>query len=191
MKKKSVSCLIFIISAFILMSMSVSAFDYKENDVVIDFLPGDLNCDNRVTSADARICLRAAADLETLTEKQKQIADFDGTGEIDSSAARKILRASAEIEQISYTVNLSENSRIVVGPYQNPGVYRWNCSTDFSDATIELHLEDDIPPEVVKLYDTVFTIGTQKTDNFTVSMVQQCPWNGEIWNSYELNIVFT
>lgn len=59
---------------------------------------GDLDGDGVVTSADARLALRAAVGLELLTDEQKKAADMDGDGEITSADARLILRKAVGLE---------------------------------------------------------------------------------------------
>lgn len=59
---------------------------------------GDLNCDGNVTSADARLALRASAKLETLTAIQAKVADVNGKDGITSADARLILRVAAKLE---------------------------------------------------------------------------------------------
>lgn len=61
-------------------------------------IPGDINNDGIVTASDARQALRTAAKLQTLTEKETEIADMDSDGRITASDARKILRISAKLE---------------------------------------------------------------------------------------------
>ena len=59
---------------------------------------GDVNFDGKVTAADARLVLRASAQLELLTSAQRQVADINGDTKINASDARKILRISAKLE---------------------------------------------------------------------------------------------
>ena len=61
-------------------------------------LYGDVNFDGRVTASDARLILRAAAQLELLTKAQLQVADLNGDGKVTSSDARKTLRIAAGLE---------------------------------------------------------------------------------------------
>ena len=61
--------------------------------------PGDVNGDALVTAADARLTLRASAQLETLNEIQMLSADIDGNGIVSSADARRILRISAGLEK--------------------------------------------------------------------------------------------
>lgn len=59
---------------------------------------GDVNFDGKVTAADARQILRAAAKLELLSEAQLQVADLNGDTKITASDARKTLRIAAHLE---------------------------------------------------------------------------------------------
>ncbi len=68
-------------------------FDF--NNCYISILEGDVNNDGKVTAADARTVLRAAAKLENLSGQQKLNADIDGDGEITAADAREVLREAA------------------------------------------------------------------------------------------------
>ena len=61
---------------------------------------GDVDGSGKVNSSDARMTLRAAARLETLTGEQFSAADADGNGKVNATDARKILRAAARIEAL-------------------------------------------------------------------------------------------
>ncbi|MBQ6864288.1 MAG: leucine-rich repeat protein, partial [Clostridia bacterium] len=79
----------------------------EENDIPFIALNGESTCilgdvdgDNEVTSSDARLALRAAVKLETLTEAQTKAADADKNGEIEAADARLILRAAVGLETL-------------------------------------------------------------------------------------------
>lgn len=57
----------------------------------------DVNCDGRVTAADARLALRTSAKLEALSMIQKLAADVNDDGKITAADARLILRKPAKI----------------------------------------------------------------------------------------------
>lgn len=57
---------------------------------------GDVNGDQRVDTKDAQALLRAYAELEELTELQKEAADVDGDGRADTRDAALILQYTAE-----------------------------------------------------------------------------------------------
>ena len=57
---------------------------------------GDVNFDGKVTSADARLALRAVVKLEKLTPAQLLAADLDGDGKVSSSDARAILQKAVK-----------------------------------------------------------------------------------------------
>ena len=73
---------------------------------------GDLDQDGKVSSADARIALRASVNLDTIDSVLKMIADVDRDGKISSADARLILRASIGLEKVK---ELSPKKRIKVG----------------------------------------------------------------------------
>ncbi len=61
---------------------------------------GDVDGDGRVTASDARLILRAAAQLVTLTMEQEALADVDNDGEVTALDARIVLRVAAELETL-------------------------------------------------------------------------------------------
>ncbi len=60
---------------------------------------GDIDCNGKITAADARLALRISAKLETGTETQLLAADTDKNGRITASDARKILRVAANLDR--------------------------------------------------------------------------------------------
>lgn len=64
-----------------------------------DYAIGDVDGNGKVTPADARLALRAAANLEKLGDKALKAADLDGNGKVTPAEARKILRVSANLEK--------------------------------------------------------------------------------------------
>ena len=68
--------------------------------VVDGGLSGDVDCDGSVTSADARLALRASVKLETLDVTASTNADVNGDGVIAPEDARMILRASVHLEEL-------------------------------------------------------------------------------------------
>lgn len=61
-------------------------------------LMGDVNFDGRITAADARIVLRASANLELLTSAQISAADMNGDTRITAADARLVLRKAANLD---------------------------------------------------------------------------------------------
>lgn len=59
---------------------------------------GDVNYDGQVTAADARIILRATAQLELLTADQLNIADLNGDSKLSAADARLALRKAASLD---------------------------------------------------------------------------------------------
>ncbi len=62
---------------------------------------GDVNGDEKITAADARLALRASVGLESFNEAEKTAADIDRNGEVTAADARLILRASVGLEDLS------------------------------------------------------------------------------------------
>ncbi len=62
---------------------------------------GDVDGDKKVSSADARLVLRASVGLETFTAAKKALADVDYDGKITSADARLVLRAAVGLETLS------------------------------------------------------------------------------------------
>ena len=58
---------------------------------------GDADMDGEITSADARIVLRAAVGLTEVTQLLLAVCDTDGNGEITSADARAILRLAVDL----------------------------------------------------------------------------------------------
>ena len=63
-----------------------------------EYTLGDVNGDGRITSADARLALRAAVSLETLDAVQLLSADANGDGKVTSADARLILRVAVGLD---------------------------------------------------------------------------------------------
>ena len=73
---------------------------------------GDVDGDGNVTSADARLALRASVNLEQLTRAQKLAADVDLDGKITAADARLILRASVGLEDLT-VVGVWKNEEVI------------------------------------------------------------------------------
>ena len=64
-------------------------------------LPGDVNGDNTVTTKDARLALRAAVGLDTLSAEKTAAADVTGDGKVETDDARVILRVAVGLMRLS------------------------------------------------------------------------------------------
>ncbi len=62
------------------------------------FTLGDVDMDGKIKAVDARLALRAAARLDTLTETQQKLADMDEDGKVKAADARAILRVAARLD---------------------------------------------------------------------------------------------
>ena len=61
-------------------------------------VPGDVNGDGKVTAADAREALRAAAKIEELNDKEAAAADMNGDGKVTAHDAREILKKASGVK---------------------------------------------------------------------------------------------
>lgn len=87
-----------IISIFLALTLTCSSAIILANADSIKL--GDVNKDDKITASDARLVLRASAQIESLSEEAKLAADVTFDKKITASDARLILRASAQIEEL-------------------------------------------------------------------------------------------
>ena len=95
MKSIRVFCIAFFSTALaLLLALGASAGYYYDI--------GDVDGDGKITSADARLALRASVGLEKLSYEDYSFdaADADYDGEVTSADARLILRASVNLEEL-------------------------------------------------------------------------------------------
>lgn len=188
--KKNILCLVLIVTAILSLPMYVYAYDYSENDIIIDFIPGDIDGNEIVNSADARLCLRAAAKLENLTEKQLKVIDFDYTGTVNSADARQILRAAAQLEILELTINIEKGQNIVVGALHHSGRFFWDYKKNSDELAVELVVEDTVPPELIGGCDDMFyVINADSAGDSEIRFIKECPWTSEVNISFVLNII--
>ncbi len=105
------SCVVYDTRAAMISENSLIATGYRVNyedvsGIVTNYyvcVNGDLDSDGKVTAADARLVLRAAASLEKLSGVYFLAADVNSDGKISASDARKTLRVAANIEYFEST----------------------------------------------------------------------------------------
>ena len=95
----------------------IDSFGIEKMDNMI--LVGDTNLNGRVTAADAREALRAAAGLERIVDESRCAADVNGDGFVSASDARKILRVSAELEEFPEKYRVYDEEKYA-GEYKTP-----------------------------------------------------------------------
>lgn len=81
----------------------VISFPVWTGKVYVTFINGrlgDLNSDDKISAADARLALRLAAKLDSSTRELDVIADVDENGAVNASDARSILRVSAKLQTV-------------------------------------------------------------------------------------------
>lgn len=72
------------------------------------FSIGDVDGNNKITAADARLTLRYSAKLENLDEEQLKSADVDSNGKVTALDSRKILRVAASVDPPFEGLNIDE-----------------------------------------------------------------------------------
>ena len=162
---KKIIAVILSIFLFVSCCLTVCGANKKinfEDNFVVDTSTGDVNLDGKITSADARLCLRTAALLEMLTDKQKEAADVFGTGDIDASCARKILRVAAGLENMNIVVHIEPDKKVIVLPENGAQTTIWKC-----------------------FYDQIFTVQAEKKGYYVLNFRQVTAWNdGEVHEEY-------
>lgn len=94
--KRIVSIILTIILTVSVFSLTFVTQSYAANTRSIK---GDVNNDGKITAADARLALRAAAGLEILSADKTSVADMDSNGKITAADARTILRMAAGLDK--------------------------------------------------------------------------------------------
>ena len=61
---------------------------------------GDVDMNGKINSADARLTLRAAAKIESISEIQIRLGDVVEDGRIKAADARKVLRFAARLDPV-------------------------------------------------------------------------------------------
>lgn len=114
------------------------------------YLPGDINNDNKVDTADARMILRMSVDLETwesIAEKcndaarydYRKAADPNGDGTVNTGDARQTLRAAVGIEVLPI---IKQTLYVNIGT--QPTTLDPALNTEVDAATLLMHLYSGI-----------------------------------------------
>lgn len=122
---------------------------------------GDVNRDNKITAADARLALRASVELEKLDEEAKKLADVNFDDKITAADARSILRASVGLETLKepgYTLNGHKVSASSITPEKG-----LSCTDD--DCTWEMPSFNELVNELKTPGSTNYFYGFTKDVN--------------------------
>ena len=125
----------------------------------LEGLLGDVDGDGKYAATDARLALRAAVKLETLTEEQTARADVDYSGTVTAQDARTILRASVKLEELDPATGLfvpvqvtspAEKLRTYLresATHEENGSYYYGIATDYAKYIFVLDTtgEDEYP----------------------------------------------
>lgn len=183
----------------LVMTMTIGFSASAEDDVIMlleTYRFGDLDGNSEVNAADARICLRTAAKLDTLSGSTLNAADINGDGEVTSADARAILRASAKIEKLNARVMFHDaiNSKVVIGPLETAGsgAYSWYCTVEDKNAvkvrsySVEAQEEssgmDGYPVQ------QFFEITIVETGSYNVKFELKNSWDNEVIDEFSFDI---
>lgn len=153
---------------------------------------GDINGDGTITAADARLCLRAAAQLEELTEPQIDAADVNNKSGITSADARKILRISAGLDASeNMTFETTADWGFIIGPLKGSGSgqYYWQCEIDYDGLAVTQESVDS--PEGVDgaSAKTFFVFTPEKPGKYTVTLKLADSKQENVVDEFQVNIL--
>lgn len=153
---------------------------------------GDVDSDGRITAADARLCLRAAAQLEELEYAQSIAADVNNSFDITSADARKILRFSAGLDtpdKMTFELSVS-GWGCIIGPMKTTGSgrYFWHCKVNadglsFTEETVESAEGKDGAP-----VESFFVFTPEKEGNYIVTFTLADSAENEILDTFSVNV---
>lgn len=139
-------CLAMVLLTVCCMPFGAAAEETAEPNKVISYRPGDLNNDRSIRTDDARLCLRAAVGLETLTEAQAVTAQVTAEAAVTSAAARQILRAAVGLEKIlNLTVYLEPGEVYELQGLGTNILYYWCCDGDNYPALCKVSEKNVLP----------------------------------------------
>lgn len=156
-------------------------FHDKVSDEIPICLMGDVNCDGKVSAADARLVLRHSANLSILEGYAVMAAanvNYDPW--VNAADARLILRVAAQMEKMKVpAIEMKVGDVIEIGPLKNvgSGCYNWSCTVmDRNGVSISdgISVSGDVtPPENVVLnpgtpFDWRFTITAEKSGAYNL-----------------------
>lgn len=159
---------------------------------------GDVNCDGKVSAADARSILRISADLEFADYwLAYEAADCDGKKGITASDARLVLRVAAGIDSFpSHVIEMKVGDVVEFGPLKNAGsgAYNWSCKVSAEDG---LTVNDDVnPPENVEIrpgtpFEWTFTVTADKAGEYNLVFELGASWEAAAIDTFAVDIIVT
>lgn len=156
--------------------------------------PGDVDADGKISASDARLCLRAAAALETLTEPQRAAADVDNSADVSASDARKVLRTAAGLDVLEdLAIDTTLDWGLVIGPLKGRGSgrYFWQYRIDREGLTVT---EESIAPPEGKdgaSPETFFVFTPEKPGKYTVTFQLTTFAQDTVLDEFRLDITVT
>ncbi len=133
----------------------------------------DVNLDGKVTAADARLVLRAAASLENLTEFQSYLADVNCDGRITAEDSRLLLRIAAKLgldaEKLNED-NFNDNGKELVVSNSVYDIEKHGCidcedPDEFKDTFVDADYCLNCSAQLSKIGYSLITIKAEESDN--------------------------
>ncbi len=130
---------IIIAAAMLLTCISVTAFGSEK-----EFLLGDVDRDGQVSPYDARIILRAAANLDELSDEETALGDTYSDGKITAADARKILAISGKLTDLpQQSEDFREDDTTPPGTYPNRPVIEFSAeASDYDEIHVTVTASD-------------------------------------------------
>lgn len=116
---------------------------------------GDVNLDGKVTASDARLLMRAAVGMDSISEEALPYSDFDGNGKVSAADARYALRTAVGLEDLSLP------GQFVPRPQPTKAELREKWLASFPDSISYGDLESNMTWLVETLGERNWNTGTQ------------------------------
>lgn len=153
---------------------------------------GDVDADGKITTTDARLCLRAAVQLDELTSAQLDAADSDKKSGVTTADARKILRLAVGLDASeNMLVETTSDWGFVIGPLPGAGSgrYYWQCEIDCEGLTVT-HESIDAPEGIDGASAKAFFVFTpEKIGKYTVTLKLADSKQTDVTDEFKINVI--
>ncbi len=131
-------------SVLLIFSLCLTA-NATETDTPVTFHMGDVNLDGSITADDARLILRTAVGLDSITREAIVYGDCDFDSSIGASDARLTLRTAVGLEEKqSYSFEITDNKD---ASCSEEGFIKAKCAVTDKEVSITVKKLPHTPPE--------------------------------------------
>ncbi|MBQ9945443.1 MAG: dockerin type I repeat-containing protein [Clostridia bacterium] len=132
------------------------------------FMIGDVNDSGGLEAEDARLALRAAVGLQTLSEEAYKAADVDFSGTVDAADARSILRAAVGLEELKNPHTHAFNGTVTKqATCTEDGIKTFSCECGEDTYT-------EVIPKTGHDYVSIKTLPTCTAGGYTTHTCKNC-----------------